>query len=457
VAREQKPEKQTTMRNKTNQPWLAGRALLALLAALFLATTSAEATHRGGNLVQRLERDGRFTTLLTALEVTGLKGTVATGGTFTVFAPTDEAFAALPPGTVESLVTNVPALQNILLYHVLGGRESILDLLKESTAETLQGAPLLVVKEGSKVLVNRQRMIFPWLPAANGVIYPIKGVLLPPAAPADINNLADVLALDGRFNTLLAAVTAAGLGETLTTGGPFTLFAPTDEAFAKLPPGTVESLITNVPALQNILLYHVLDEPRRATELLWKRTAETLQGSEVTVALRHGGVFVNDSRVINANLSAPNAVIHVIDTVLLPPAPEPNLVQTLQADGRFGTLIAAVTAAGLAETLATGGPFTVFAPTDEAFAKLPAGTVEALLADIPALKNILLYHVVSGDLSAKELLKERSVETLQGGDVHVYGWWGRVFVNRSQVIDANIGVGNGIVHAINAVLLPSAK
>jgi uncharacterized surface protein with fasciclin (FAS1) repeats len=434
-----------------------GRALLALLAAFFLTSTPAQATHRSGNIVERLQRDGRFTTLLTALEIAGLKNTVATGGVFTVFAPTDEAFAALPPGTVESLVTNVPALQNILLYHVLGGRESLLDLLKDSTAETLQGTPLLVVKEGSKLLVNRQQMIFPWLSAANGVIYPIKGVLLPPAAPADINNLADVLALDGRFNTLLAAVGAAGLGEALTTGGPFTLFAPTDEAFAKLPAGTVESLIANPDALKNILLYHVLGTPKRALELLYNRSAETLQGSDVTISFRHGGVFVNDSRVINANVSSPNAVIHVIDTVLLPPAPEPNLVQTLQADGRFSTLIAAVTAAGLAETLATGGPFTVFAPTDDAFAKLPAGTVEALLADLPALRNILLYHVVSGDKSAKELLKECSVETLQGSNVHVYSWWGRVFVNRSQVIDANIGAGNGTVHAINQVLLPPSK
>lgn len=443
------------MKNLTRTNWRgAWLPAAVMLASLFFSSNSTLANNQSGNLVQRLERDGRFTTLLTALEVTGLKSTVATGGTFTLFAPTDAAFAALPPGTVEALVADPPALANILLYHALPGRQSLVRLLKDSTAETVQGSPLLVVKEGWKVLVNRQEMLVPWLPAANGLIYPIQGVLLPPDSPADIRNLADVLALDGRFTTLLAAVSAAGLGEALTTGGPFTLFAPTDEAFAQLPPGTVESLLANPDALRNVLLYHVLGQRRGAVELLAKRSAETLQGSEVSIALRHGAVFVNDSRVLNANVSSPNAIIHVIDQVLLPPQPEPNLIETLQADGRFGTLLAALQAAGLDAVLASGGPFTLFAPTDEAFSKLPAGTVESLLADPNALRNVLLYHVVEGDNSARELLKERRVETLQGSSVHVYSWISRVFVNRSQVIDANISAGNGTVHALNGVLLP---
>ena len=146
--------------------------------------------------------------------------------------------------------------------------------------------------------------------------------LLVAVAPANAthrsDNLAERLERDGRFTTLLAAAGAAGLGEALTAGGPFTLFAPTDEAFAKLPPGTVESLLVNTNALRDILLYHVLGEPQRAGELIYKRSVETLQGSEVTVSLRHGQVFVNDSRVINANVRAANGVIHVIDAVMLP-------------------------------------------------------------------------------------------------------------------------------------------
>jgi len=438
-----------------NRTWLAKGGLLgALVAALLITGTTAQAEYGTGNLIQRLERDGRFTTLLTALDVTGLKDTVATGGTFSVFAPTDEAFAALPPGTLDSLVANPSALADILLYHVLSGRQSLLALVRAGTTETLQGSPVLVVREDRQLLVNQQPVILPRLRASNGVIYPIEGVLLPPASPVTINNLADVLALDGRFTTLLAAVRAAGLGETLTTGGPFTLFAPTDEAFAKLPPGTVDSLLADPDALRDILLYHVLGQRSRVLELLIKQTAETLQGADVALSIRPGGVFVNDARVLNANLNSPNAIIHVIDSVLLPPPPEPNLLDTLQADGRFGTLIAALQAAGLDSVVATGGPLTIFAPTDAAFAKLPPGTVDGLLADTNALKNVLLYHVVSGDNSARELLAKRSVATLQGSRVRVAWWFGRVFVNRSEVIGADISGDNGTVHAINAVLLP---
>lgn len=440
------------MRNLLNSPSRAPRAVAALFAALFLASLShAFANHRSANLVDRLERDGRFTTLLAALDAAGLKDTVATGGTFTVFAPTDDAFAALPPGTVDSLITNVPALQNVLLYHVLPGRASISHLLRNSTAETLQGTPVLVVKEDSKVLVNRQPVSLPWITAANGVIYPLRGVLLPPAAPADILSVADLLALDGRFNTLLAAVSAAGLANALTTGGPFTLFAPTDDAFAALPPGTVDAFLQDTNALREILLYHVLGEARRAGGLLDDETATTLQGFDVSIRERRDTLYVNDARVLNKNVQAPNAIVHVIDAVLLPP---PDLLEALQADGRFTTLVAALTAAGLDTVIATQGPFTVFAPTDEAFAALPPGTVDALLQDTNALRHILLYHVVDEELSARKLEKERKVETLQGDKVRIRSPKDRLYVNDARVIDADLKAGNGTIHAISAVLLP---
>jgi len=160
--------------------------------------------------------------------------------------------------------------------------------------------------------------------------------------------------------------------------------------------------------------------------------------------------------VINPNVNTPNGIIHVIDAVLLPPPPQPNLIETLENDGRFSTLLAALEIAGLTDTVATGGTFSIFAPTDDAFTALRPGTVESLVTNVPALQNILLYHVLDGSRSAKQLLRERKVETLQGGEVRIYKKRNDVFVNRSEVIQANISASNGIIHAINQVLLPPA-
>lgn len=434
--------------------WLA----MAIGLGVMLNADLAHAGGKGGNnLVQRLERDGRFNTLLAALDAAGLKNTVATGGTFTVLAPTDQAFAALPPGTVESLLGDIPALQNVLLYHVLGGREMLHELLKKSTATTLQGNPVLAVRDGWNARINGQKVIHPSLYASNGIIHPLEGVLLPPAEDIEINSIVDVLALDGRFTTLIAAVQAAGLADALATGGPFTVFAPTDDAFAALPPGTVESLLGDIPALQNVLLYHVLGKAVTSPHLLGRRTLETLQGESVKTSINRQGLFINQSKVLNREVRAPNGIIHVIDAVLLPPPAKPNLLELLKNDGRFNTLVTALEVAELDSVVATGGPFTIFAPTDEAFGKIPAEVLADLIADKEALTAVLLYHVVSGDKSAKELLKQRFVTTLQGQKVTVYHWWSKVFVNKSQVIDADLKASNGTVHGINAVLLPPAS
>jgi uncharacterized surface protein with fasciclin (FAS1) repeats len=147
----------------------------------------------------------------------------------------------------------------------------------------------------------------------------------------------------------------------------------------------------------------------------------------------------------------PEAQIEEIEEVVEAPG---NIVEVAAAAGSFNTLIAAAQAAGLAETLATGGPFTVFAPTDEAFAALPEGTVEALLADPAALANILLYHVVAGVVTSAEVSGMSSAPSLQGSEIEIMIHNGAVMVNGATVIAADIAASNGIIHVINAVILP---
>lgn len=269
-------------------------------------------------------------------------------------------------------------------------------------------------------------------------------------------SIVDIAVADGRFETLVAAVGAAGLAETLSNEGPFTVFAPTDEAFAKLPEGTVDALLADIPALTDILLYHVVEGAVLAEDVVSLEEAQTLLGENVSIRVEDGMVYINDAQVILTDIIAENGVIHVIDTVLLPTEEESlgSIVDIAVADGRFETLVAAVQAAELAETLAGEGPFTVFAPTDDAFAKLPEGTVEALLADIPTLTNILLYHVVDGAVLAEVVVTLEEAETLLGEKVSIRLEDGMVYLNDAQVIITDILADNGVIHVIDTVLLP---
>ena len=131
-----------------------------------------------------------------------------------------------------------------------------------------------------------------------------------------------------------------------------------------------------------------------------------------------------------------------------------DIVDTAVAAGNFNTLVAAVKAAGLVDTLKSTGPFTVFAPTDEAFAKLPAGTVEALLKDPAKLKGILLYHVVSGKVLAENVVKMKSAKTVQGSAVSIHAMGGKVMLDNAHVVKTDIAVDNGVIHVIDSVILP---
>jgi len=266
-------------------------------------------------------------------------------------------------------------------------------------------------------------------------------------APKDI---VDTAVAAGQFGTLVTAVQAAGLVETLKGPGPFTVFAPTDEAFAKLPEGTVESLLKpeNRGKLVEILTYHVVPGRVSSEQAANLPKADTVQGTSVLISADGGTVRVDGAKVIQADIATSNGVIHVIDAVILPK----DIVATAQAAGQFNTLLAAAKAAGLVDALKGKGPLTVFAPTDKAFASLPAGTVEDLLRpdNKDRLAAILKYHVVAGEVT----LGGRQVKTLQGGQVDIRPANG-LRVDEAKVLLADVRATNGIVHVIDRVLLPA--
>jgi uncharacterized surface protein with fasciclin (FAS1) repeats len=270
--------------------------------------------------------------------------------------------------------------------------------------------------------------------------------------PEAMNDIVDVAVENGSFTTLVAALEAAGLVETLRGEGPFTVFAPTDEAFAKLPAGTVEALLADIPTLTNILLFHVVPGKVTAEAVVGLTSATSANGNAFPIEASSMGVKVAGSMVTATDVMASNGVIHVVDSVMLPPGND--IVEIAAGNASFSTLVAALQAAGLVETLQGDGPFTVFAPTDEAFAKLPAGTVEALLADIPTLTNILLYHVVPGLVTADQVMGLDSAATAMGQSFSITANSMGVSVDEATVINTDIFARNGVIHVIDSVILP---
>jgi len=290
------------------------------------------------------------------------------------------------------------------------------------------------------------------------------------AAPASLAHaqtmsadIVDTAVAAGQFKTLATALKAAGLVDTLKGPGPFTVFAPTDAAFAKLPAGTLDSLLANPDQLRAVLTYHVVAGRVTAADVVKLHSAQTVQGEDVTIDAANGMVKINDATVTKADIMASNGVIHAIDTVILPPsmtaqAPAPmataDIVDTAVAAGNFTTLATALKAAGLVDTLKGPGPFTVFAPTDAAFAKLPSGTLNSLLANPDQLRMVLTYHVVAGADTAAAVAQLQQAATVEGEDVTIQSTDGTVKINDATVTTPDIMASNGIIHVIDTVLLP---
>merc|ERR1711957_788579 len=227
----------------------------------------------------------------------------------------------------------------------------------------------------------------------------------------------------------------------------------------------------NKKELVDILTYHVLPEEVLSKDLKPFQAVKTVEGKPLHVTKFGGRVRVGPSleskdlrNVIKADNVASNGVVHIIDGVLLPP--NVNIVQLAESVSDLSTLVAAVVAADLADTLSSPGPFTLFAPTNDAFKALPAGTVDRLMKpeNKKELVDILTYHVLPEEVLSKDLKPFQAVKTVEGKPLHVTKWDGRVRVGASleskdlrNVIKADNVASNGVVHIIDGVLLPPSS
>jgi len=400
------------------------------------------------NIVDQAVDLGNFTTLAGALEQVGLTTTLKYTGDYTVFAPSDDAFSALPDGLLGSLTDE--QLTEILTYHVLSGEVFADDLGAEQAPASLQGGEVFVTKDGEgNVTVNGSASVVAAdVDVTNGVIHAIDQVILPDA----YGTVVDAASKRYDFETLVSAVVDAGLADALSAAdGTFTVFAPTDDAFAALPEGLLESL--SVEQLATILSYHVLPVEVASGDLEDEQAPASLTDESVYVTVADGNVTVNGSAgVVAADIATSNGTIHAIDQVILPNA-FLDIVGIASKNYMLSTLVSLVADADLVSTLQGDGPFTVFAPTNAAFEAV-SETLETLTPE--QVEEVLLYHTAATEALSGSLSDGMTVTTVQGEDITVnIDGEGNVTLNDSvNVTTVDLQGTNGVIHIIDGVLLP---
>jgi uncharacterized surface protein with fasciclin (FAS1) repeats len=418
--------------------------------------------------------NGSFTTLVAALQATGLDATLAdTTSSFTVFAPTDEAFALLGQDTINALLADTDTLSDILTYHVISGEVNATAAIASAgtTVAMVNGDSVGLSLDGDNLLVNTATVTITDIQADNGIIHVLDAVLLPPADKGEPTmNIVETAVAAGNFTTLVAALQAANLDSALADETKtYTVFAPTDAAFALIGTETIAALLADTDALTSILLQHVIDSEVSSVRAysLNGMTAKTLSGAEITIAINSiaDSLMFGGANITVKDIYTTNGVIHVIDMVVVGdvevPTPTNSIVDVAAENGSFTTLVTALQTTGLDTVLADlEGEFTVFAPTDAAFALLGEETINALLADPDALANILLYHVVSGatvlqDAAVTIAQSDNKMVTMANEQMSTLSLSGSaLFINKSAVSAANVMADNGVIHVVDQVILP---
>jgi transforming growth factor-beta-induced protein len=435
----------------------------------------ADMTEPTMNIVEvALADPDNFSTLVAALTAADLVSTLSNeDATFTVFAPTNAAFALIASDTLTALLADTDALSKVLLQHVVADAA-----VNSVNAYALSGS-MVDTASMAKVALNINmatdtltfggaNVVMKNIYTTNGVIHVIDAVIIGDVdLPRPVISIVDVASSNSELTILVTALQSTGLDLILNLSTNNTIFAPTNDAFAKLPAGTIEALTSD--ELSDILLYHVINSEVLSDGAInvaqsMNNKVEMLKGGQAAISFSGGMLFINGANVSAANVMGENGVVHLIDNVIMPPGmmaePTMNIVEVALADpDNFSTLVTALTAADLVTTLSNEeAMFTVFAPTNAAFAKIDADALTALLADTEALTKVLLTHVVAeSSLSSFDAYAAngRSLTTASGTmiDVSIDAETGMLMIGGAKVVISDVYTTNGVIHVIDTVIM----
>jgi uncharacterized surface protein with fasciclin (FAS1) repeats len=408
-----------------------------------------------GDVTAIAQGTGIHDSLVAAVIQAELLTTLQGDGPFTVFAPTDQAFADAGIDLAALDTTEgKAALSDILLYHVVSAEVASSDLSECQVANAANGQPLSFTI-GDSVMVNGATVTIADVPASNGIVHVIDKVLTPSDTPNDIPRTAQCT---GIHDSLVAAVIQAELLTTLQGDGPFTVFAPTDQAFAD---AGIDLAALDTPegkaTLSDILLYHVVPGAVSSSNLSDCMSATAVNDLPLSFTVGDS-VMVNNATVVTPDVATSNGIIHVIDKVLTPTATPTDVPRTAACTGVHNSLVAGVIQAELLSTLEGEGPFTVFAPTDQAF--IDAG-IDLAALNTPegkaTLTDILLHHVHPGSLWGAEVTDGMMLPMANGDNLTLTKMDGKVMIGDVEVTTTDVLASNGIIHVVDKVIMPPSE
>jgi len=421
-----------------------------------------------------ISSDRRLSNLIEAAVVSGFVSLTSSRGPITLFAPTNEAFAALPSGLLGDLLYDPKQMENILLRHAVLGKLMSSDLAS-GDINSINGESTHAEVSDDGITFGGAKVVKLNVFATNGVVHFVDKFVLPEmritssaepslvevkqeapvAAPiseiisASQADIVAVLESHPQLSKLSEALAAANLISTLQSSGPYTVFAPTNEAFAALPKEYYEKIHHDPEELKKLLLGHVLAKRISSKDSTYGNV-ELANGQSARLIVSRSKISIKDIPTSENDIAASNGIVHIVNKVIFPDSKSSSILDILLADPRFTTIVDAAAAAGLDQFAETSGPFTIFVPTDDAFAEVPADVLDKLLQDLDKLRKLLFGYVIMGNAPSGDLTTKKwrflNGQSLPAGDGSTIG--------NAKIIEADVEARNGIIMVLDKMIWP---
>ncbi|XP_060783978.1 transforming growth factor-beta-induced protein ig-h3 isoform X2 [Neoarius graeffei] len=392
------------------------------------------------NVQSFLDTDDDLTKLQQAVSDAGLTSVLENKGSYTLFAPSNEAFEKIPAEMLNRIFNDPVALKDLVNYHILKSIHCAESIVAGTPLETLQGTVLEVGCDGDKITLNGKAIVTNTDKlGANGVVHYINELLIPDSVKT-LKELAEGLP---QVSIATKHFIDAGLNPQLSGSEAFTLIAPQNDAF--------KGGFTMTPEVRKLMRSHVLKGKLSSKSLYHGQELETIEGTKLRVFIYRNNLCFENACIAAHDKNGRHGTLLIVDKILAPPVG--TVMDVLKADNRFSTLVGNIQRAGMTELLNKKGTYTIFAPTSDAFRSIPTNELNKITRDPRELVKLLKYHIgeefiVSGGVTSHTRVKPMSGERLE------LGLNSTMYVNRVQVVDADLMATNGVVHAINSIIKP---